>query len=104
MYKICFYVPHSHVELVKNALFAKGAGKIGHYSHCAWQTLGEGQFLAENESHPFLGEKGRLEKVQEYKVELICEKKYLQEVLEALKKTHPYELPAYDVIKIENIF
>ncbi len=101
MYKICFYVPETHVEEVKNAMFAKGAGKIGDYSCCAWQVLGEGQFLPLKESHAFVGEKNQLEKLAEYKVEMICLAQYIHEVISALKNTHPYEEVAYQVWCVE---
>ena len=71
MLSIQFYVPESHLEPVKNALFAAGAGKIGNYDCCAWQTKGEGQFRALEGSQPFLGQKGQIEKVSEWKVEMV---------------------------------
>jgi structural hemagglutinin/hemolysin toxin protein RtxA len=101
MYKICFYVPVSHAEEVKNAMFEKGAGKIGDYGCCAWQVLGEGQFMPLENSHAFIGEEGRLEKLPEYKIEMVCDKNYLQDVIAALKQSHPYEEPAYQVWSIE---
>jgi structural toxin protein (hemagglutinin/hemolysin) RtxA len=101
MYKLCFYVPASHVEEVKNALFLHGAGQLGTYSHCAWQTLGEGQFLATAGSQPALGQVGQLEKIAEYKVEMICDGAKIGKVIAALKAAHPYEMPAYQVFKIE---
>lgn len=102
-YKLCFYVPKSHTEQVKQALFEKGAGKIGHYDCCAWQTLGQGQFRPNAEAKPFLGEAEKIETVPEHKVEMICEERYLPEVLAALKASHPYEVPAYDVWKLETL-
>lgn len=101
MYKICFYVPTAHAEKVKNAMFEKGAGKIGHYGSCAWQTLGEGQFMPLEGSKAFIGEKNRLEIIPEYKVEMVCDAKYIHDVISALKKVHPYEEPAYQVYKLE---
>lgn len=101
MYKICFYVPESHIEIVKDAMFLKGAGKIGEYSHCAWQILGQGQFKPLEGSNAFIGEKHKLETVSEYKVEMLCAKEYITEVLLALRASHPYEEPAIDVIKLE---
>lgn len=103
MYKICFYVPITHAENVKNAVFATGAGKIGHYGCCAWQILGEGQFMPLAGSHAFIGEEGHLEKVSEYKIELICDDQYLSAAIAALKKSHPYEEPAYQVWRLESI-
>lgn len=102
MYKICFYVPASHVEAVKNNMFTKGAGKIGNYSCCSWQTLGEGQFMPHEGSNPYLGDTNKLEKVDEYKVEMVCDDQYLQDAITALKAAHPYEEPAYQVWRLEN--
>lgn len=102
MYKISFYVPETHVEEVKNAMFAKGAGKVGPYSCCAWQTLGEGQFIPLEGSHAFIGQQNCLEKVTEYKVEMICHDQHIHDVITAFKNTHPYEQPGYDVIRVED--
>jgi hypothetical protein len=101
MYKIYFYVPESHLESVKNAVFAKGAGKIGNYDCCAWQTLGVGQFRALAGSHPAIGTQFILEQVKEYKVETVCEDYLLEDVLQALIDEHPYETPAYGYCKIK---
>jgi len=100
MLKLCFYVPESHLEAVKQAVFAAGAGKIGNYDSCCWQTAGEGQFRPLSGSAPFLGQQGKLEKVTEYKVEMVCEAVLLVPVLEALRCAHPYEEPAFDVIEL----
>lgn len=100
MFKICFYVPPSHVEEVKNAMFAKGAGKIGNYGACAWQVLGEGQFMPLEGSDAFIGDINKLERLQEYKVEMVCEQAYLNDVIDALRQAHPYEEPAYQVWEI----
>lgn len=97
MYKLNFYVPESHVEQVKEALFKKGAGRIGQYDCCSWQVLGEGQFRPLEGSNPFLGAKNQVEKVMEYKVEMVCEDDIIAGVVEELISTHPYEEPAYEV-------
>lgn len=65
MYKISVYVPESHVEQVKLALFNAGAGKVGNYTHCSWQIKGEGQFTPLIDSNAFIGEENCLEKVTE---------------------------------------
>jgi len=103
MYKLCFYVPESHLESVKKALFTAGAGRIGNYDSCCWQVLGEGQFRALDGSQPFIGQKGVVEKVAEWKVELVCEDELIRDVIAALKMAHPYEEPAYDVWRLENL-
>lgn len=100
MYIFYFYVPESHLEIVKEAVFAAGAGKIGQYSHCAWQTLGEGQFLPLAGSNAFIGEAGTIEKIAEYKVEVICTTENIKQVMIAFKNAHPYETPAYHVLPI----
>lgn len=102
MYKLCFYVPTSHVESVKTALFDVGAGKIGDYEHCCWQVLGAGQFKPLVGSQPFIGETDQLESVPEYKVEMVCAGVVITAAVAALKAAHPYEEPAYDVIKLED--
>lgn len=102
MYKITFYVPEEHLELVKNALFSKGAGKIGNYECCSWQTFGIGQYRPLSGSQPYIGSQDQIEKVKEYLVEMVCEDHCLQAVLNELMRTHPYETPAYAVWKIES--
>lgn len=102
MYILCFFVPPNHIEKVKEAIFATGAGSIGHYSHCAWQTLGEGQFMPLPGSDAYIGETNQLEKVSEYKVEIVCTVTQIVEAVRALKQSHPYETPAYHVLRCEN--
>ena len=104
MYKITFYVPISHLEKVKKAIFRKGAGKYKNYSHCCWQVLGEGQFKPLKGSTPFLGKENEIVKVKEYRVDLICEEKRIKEVIQELIRVHPYEEPAYHITKILNIY
>lgn len=101
MYKICFFVPENDVEIVKTALFNAGAGRIGNYDACSWQSAGTGQFRPLENSNPTIGEQDKIETVAEYKVELVCDEEYIKEAIQALKDNHPYEEPAYDVIKLE---
>jgi len=103
MYKICFYVPETHLEPVKAALFAAGAGRIGLYDSCAWQVKGEGQFRPLAGAKPFLGEVGAVEVVAEYKVELVCAEHCITAAIDALRAAHPYEEPAYDVVKLQGL-
>ncbi|MDY6984008.1 MAG: YqfO family protein [Pseudomonadota bacterium] len=100
MYKLGFFVPPSHVEQVKAALFEAGAGRLGNYDSCCWQTLGEGQFRALQGSDPFVGHEGKIEKVREYRVELVCEDDKLTAVVAALRASHPYEEVAFDVVQL----
>ena len=71
-YQISFYVPVSHLESVKQAMFEAGAGQLGNYEHCAWQTLGAGQFKPINNAKPNIGKLNELTKIDEYKVEMLC--------------------------------
>lgn len=98
MYKFCFYVPETHLEIVKQAVFNAGGGRIGDYEHCCWQVLGQGQFRPGSQASPFIGQSGQLEKVPEYRVELVCADECIAAVVAALKQVHPYEEPAYDVV------
>lgn len=100
MYKICFFVPINEAESVKSAMFAAGAGRIGNYDHCSFETLGTGQFRPLTGADPFIGVVGKLERVSELKIEMVCEDQKILEVVSALKKNHPYEMPAYDIIKL----
>lgn len=97
MYKLCFYVPESHLEQVKAAIFAAGGGCIGDYEHCCWQTLGTGQFRPLAGSQPHIGELGKLHKVAEYKVEMVVADDLLAAARSALLAAHPFEEPAYDI-------
>lgn len=103
MYAITFNVPETHLDVVKNAIFKAGAGKIGNYSHCSWQVLGEGQFMPLEGSDAYIGVVGKLEKVAEYKVESICDEAIIKEVVAALLAAHPYEEPSYEIWRMEDI-
>lgn len=97
MHKISFYVPETHLEKVKDALFEIGAGKLGNYDLCCWQTKGEGQYRPLKNSNPFKGYENKIEKEPEFLVEMVCEDSILDSVIQALLKTHPYETPAFSV-------
>jgi hypothetical protein len=100
MYKLHFYVPETHLEVVKNALFAKGAGRYKAYDQCCWQVLGQGQFRPLQNSRPYQGRLNQLETVAEYKVEMLCHASLLKDVVLTLLNIHPYEEPAYEIYKI----
>lgn len=103
MYLISFYVPEDHLETVKLALFNKGAGKMGNYDACAWQTPGQGQFRPLDGSTPFLGKQNTIETVKEFKVEMVCDAACLKSVLSELVTVHPYETPAYHAVRVETL-
>jgi hypothetical protein len=97
VFKLCFYVPVENADDVKAAVFAAGAGRIGNYDCCAWQVLGEGQFRPLAGSNPHIGQQDQIEKVAEYRVEMVCEEAHLPAALAALRAAHPYEEPAIDI-------
>jgi hypothetical protein len=100
MLKLGYYVPETHLEQTKAAVFAAGAGRVGDYDSCCWQVRGEGQFRPLAGSRPHLGQQGELERVAEYRVELVCPDERAAEVIAALKHAHPYEEPAYDLVRL----
>ena len=102
MHKLCFFVPDSHLEVVKNAVFDAGAGRFGQYERCCWQTPGQMQFQGSKNSKPFQGEPCALERVNEYKVEVICPDEQVEAAVAALRKAHPYEEPAFEAWPIRH--
>src|SRR5690606_16178467 len=100
MYKLCFIVPETHLDSVKQAVFDAGGGTMGDYDSCCWQVKGCGQFRPLPGSSPFIGKVNELESVDEYRVELVCEDACMAAVVAALKQAHPYEEAAYDVIRL----
>jgi hypothetical protein len=103
MYKLCFYVPEPQLEAVKAAVFAAGAGRIGDYDSCCWQVAGEGQFRPLDGSKPFIGQQGKVERVAEYRVEMVCEASCIKAVVAALVDAHPYEEPAWDIVQVSEL-
>ena len=103
MYKLAFFVPESHLESVKSALFAAGVGRIGDYDSCCWQTLGQGQFRPLAGSDPHIGSQGRVERLAEWKVEMVCTDEIIGQAVKTLKQAHPYEEVAYDVWQLANV-
>nr|WP_317199602.1 NGG1p interacting factor NIF3 [uncultured Psychrobacter sp.] len=100
MYKLTVFIPKEALESVKAALFAAGAGRIGNYEQCCWQVKGVGQFMPLAGSDPHIGAHDNLAQVEEWRVEMVVDKKVIDEVIKALKLAHPYETPAYDVIAV----
>ena len=101
MYKLNYYVPVDAKELTKEALFGIGVGSYNNYECCSWETLGEGQFKPLKGAHPAIGELDKIERVKEYKVEMICKEELIVKAIQTLKEIHPYEEVAYEVFKIE---
>lgn len=103
MLKLIYYVPESHLDSTKLAIFEAGAGGIGNYEHCAWQVLGTGQFKPVKGANPFIGEVDSLERIPEWRIETIVPEVKAKQVAKALKASHPYEEPAFEFIQIMHI-
>jgi hypothetical protein len=103
MYKLVFFVPESHLEPVKTAVFNAGAGAIGCYDQCCWQVAGVGQFRPLAGSQPFIGQPQQLAQVTEYRVEMVCDDSRIKAAVTALRAAHPYEEPAIDLWQLAEL-
>lgn len=100
--KIVIYVPIDNAESVREALAKAGAGGIGDYDFCSFSVKGVGRFRPLKGAKPFIGEVGRIEEVDEERIETICPAEKLDNVLKAIKAIHPYEEPAIDIYPLLN--
>ncbi|WP_029916516.1 Nif3-like dinuclear metal center hexameric protein [Pelobacter seleniigenes] len=100
--KLVVYVPLGYEQAVMEELFAAGAGQIGAYDRCSFRVLGTGTFRGNDSSHPVIGQPGRQEAVEELRLETLVAKPLLAKVLQGMRKAHPYEEVAYDVIPLAN--
>lgn len=103
LYKFIGYVPEANLEKVKAALFKAGAGQLEGYSHCSWQVLGLGQFKPLKGANPSIGEIDKIEYVPEWRVETVVPADKLSLVVASYKRTHPYEVPAYEVYEMMKV-
>jgi len=101
-YKLVTFLPAKSLAKVSNAIFTAGAGAIGNYSNCSFSTDGTGTFLPMDGANPAIGKKGRLEKVLEIRFETVVPADRLDKVVKAMKDSHPYETPAFDIFKLYN--
>lgn len=99
MYKFVFFVPVQDAKSVKEAIFEAGAGQMDGYDCCCFEVKGVGQFRPGKSSQPHIGEHNKLEFVDELKIETVCEKNKVRQVLSAFRKAHPYEVPAFDIFE-----
>lgn len=96
-YKLVTFVPPEQLETVSRALFAAGAGRIGNYTSCSFRSEGTGTFFGEPGTNPAVGQSGRLETAGEIRLETVVPIARAEEVIRALRKSHPYEEPAFDL-------
>jgi hypothetical protein len=101
--KIVVFVPESHADIVREAMGRAGAGKIGNYTFCSVSTKCTGRFKPEAGASPTIGEVGKLESVEEERIEAVCSRNLLDDVVSAIKEVHPYEEVALDIYPLEEI-
>jgi dinuclear metal center YbgI/SA1388 family protein len=102
LYKLVVYVPVGHEQAVESALFAAGAGTIGAYDHCSFASVGTGRFRPGVTSAPFVGSPGQESTPPEIRIETIVSAERVAKVIDKLRKAHPYEEPAYDLLLLQN--
>lgn len=102
--KLVTFVPIAQAEKVRQAIFDAGAGTIGNYDQCSYNLQGKGTFRGNNQTHPFVGQPGKLHFEEETRMEIILPKPIHNRVIRALIATHPYEEPAYDFYPLNNVF
>jgi dinuclear metal center YbgI/SA1388 family protein len=102
MKKLVVFVPVSHADAVRKAIGDSGAGFIGNYSHCTFNSQGTGTFMPQEGTNPFIGVQGKLEKVEEVRIETICPESIQRKVIRAMLAAHPYEEVAYDIYPVDN--
>jgi hypothetical protein len=100
--KLVVYVPAEAEERVRLALGSAGAGKLGRYDYCSFVSRGAGHYRPCEGTRPYKGERGKIEEAAECRVETVCHERDLPKILKAMRKAHPYEEIAYDIIPLLN--
>ncbi|MFC1600851.1 Nif3-like dinuclear metal center hexameric protein, partial [Candidatus Sumerlaeota bacterium] len=103
MSKYVVFVPISHEDEVIQAIHEGGGGVIGEYDHCTFRTPGLGTFRGREGATPVIGEPGRLEEIEEVRIETVVRQRFLRRVIAEVRRIHPYEEVAYDVLPIEGV-
>lgn len=102
-FKVSIFVPYDYKEEIYKVIANVGAGHMGNYSNCSFTSEGVGMFTPNNQASPFIGKADEGEIVDEVKIETIVDERILSKFLSSIKNAHPYEEPAIDVVKLENI-
>lgn len=100
--KMAVYVPSSHADAVRKAMAENGCGHIGNYDCCSFSVKGTGRFRALDGAKPLIGKIGKIEEVEEERIETICPRGRLDEAMTAIRKAHPYDEPAVDIYPLLN--
>lgn len=98
--KIFVTIPVYNVKEVREAVCNAGAGIIGNYTFCTTSTKSIGTFLPNEKANPYIGENNKLKYVEEEKLEFVCDVDNVKKVIQSLRKVHPYEEPAIDIIPL----
>lgn len=102
-YKIAVYVPVNHADAVRNAIGVAGGGQLGNYAFCSFSSKGIGRFFPQDGARPAIGEVGKLEQVEEERIEVTCTEEVIHAVVAAIRRVHPYEEIAMDILELKNI-
>jgi len=102
LYKLVVYTPTGHEDAVLHALASAGAGHLGNYSHCSFSAPGTGTFLPLAGARPYVGRVGAVERQSEVRLEVLVPEGLRREAVEAMRRAHPYEEVAYDLLRLEN--
>jgi hypothetical protein len=103
--KLVVFVPEENADEIRDVLGKAGAGKIGEYTFCSFSIKGVGRFMPSKDANPHIGEAGKLEEVNEERIEVACEKSQVKKIIDAIKKVHPYEevvIDIYPMLVLEN--
>jgi dinuclear metal center YbgI/SA1388 family protein len=100
--KLMVFVPNSHLNQVQDAIFNAGAGHIGNYSECSFNSQGVGTYKPNKQANPYLGKQGLRHNEPETKIEVVFPSYLQTHILQAMKQVHPYEEVAYDIIELKN--
>jgi hypothetical protein len=101
--KIVVYTPKSHASKIREVMGKAGAGKMGNYSHCTFTIEGVARYLPLKGAKPFIGKVGKLEQSREVRIESLCEKKLVKNVIKAVRSVHPYEKPEINIYLLDSV-
>ena len=101
--KLAVFVPKDHVEGVRSALFAAGAGHVGAYDECSFNTDGTGTFRAGKGTNPYIGQQGKRHLEPEVRIEVIFRTPLEAAIVAGMRAVHPYEEAAYDILPLGNL-
>lgn len=101
--KLVVFVPEQNADEVRDALGKAGAGKIGEYSFCSYSTKGVARFKPSANANPHIGSAGKLETVDEERIEVACEKEQAADIINVIRDVHPYEEVVIDIYPMLSI-